>query len=61
MNCAKYLTMNYDNSISDHVGNGPSDIRHLYDEYINEIDNKHYESMVYNLHGDYKNSSTILV
>lgn len=61
MNCTKYLTTNYDNYLSDYVGNGPSDIRHLYDEYINEIDNKHYESMVYNLHGDYKKSSTIVL
>jgi len=61
MNCTKYLTTNYDNYLSDYVGKGPSDIKHLYKEFINELDNPIYEGAVYNLHGDYTKPSTIVL
>lgn len=47
MNCTKYLTTNYDNYLSDYVGKGPSDITHLYKEYINELDNPIYHKVVF--------------
>lgn len=60
MNCTKYLTTNYDNYLSDYVGKGPSEITHLYKEFINELDFPIYHSMVYNLHGDYTKPSSII-
>lgn len=61
MNCTKYLTTNYDNYLSDYVGKGPSDITHLYKEFINELDDPVYHKMVYNLHGDYTKPSSIVL
>lgn len=61
MNCTKYLTTNYDNYLSDYVGKGPSDITHLYKEFINELDDPIYEGAVYNLHGDYTKPSSIVL
>ena len=61
MNCTKYLTTNYDNYLSDYVGKGPSDITHLYKEFINELGDPIYHKMVYNLHGDYTKPSTIVL
>jgi hypothetical protein len=61
MNCSKYLTTNYDNYLSDYVGKGPSDITHLYKEFINELDDVIYDGAVYNLHGEYTKPSTIVL
>lgn len=61
MNCRMYLTTNYDNYLSDYIGKGPSDITHLYDEYINELHDPIYGENVYNLHGDFTKPSTIII
>lgn len=61
MNCTKYLTTNYDNYLSDYIGVASYEITHLYDEFINELDDSIYHNMVYNLHGDYKRPSSIIL
>ena len=61
INCPVYLTTNYDNYLSDYVGKGPSEITHLFSEFINELHNPIYEAAVYNLHGDYTKPSTIVL
>lgn len=61
MNCTKYLTTNYDNFLSDYVGNPPSKIEILKEEYINELNQSLYDSAVYNLHGDYRSPSSIVL
>lgn len=61
MNFKKYLTTNYDNYLSDYLNTQPRNIKHLSDEFINEIDDSLYENIVYNLHGDYQVPSSIVL
>lgn len=61
MNCVRYLTTNYDNYLSDYIEMAPYEITHLYDEFANEWDDPIYYNMVYNLHGDYKRPSSIIL
>lgn len=59
--CTKYLTTNYDNMLSDYVGEPPRRIEMLADDFVNEWDSGHYDNFVFNIHGDYTSPASIIL